>query len=88
LLQLVPIDLILSLYTIKKNLQSSNVQLAPSLTSNKARSAEDKWSLLLNLKELYCFISMENLALTVSAVRQCIDSCICKHLQMLAYLAA
>lgn len=56
--------------------------------SNNARSAEDKWSLLLNLKELYCFISVENLALPMSIVRQCIDSCISKHLQMLTYLAA
>lgn len=45
-------------------------------------------SLILNLKELYCFISMENLAFPMSTVRQCIDSCISKHLKMLTYLAA
>lgn len=44
--------------------------------------------LFLNLKKLYCFISVKNLALPMSTIRQCIDSSISKNLQMLTYLAA
>lgn len=45
-------------------------------------------SLIPNLEELSCFISVENLALPMSTVRQCTDSCISKHLKMLTRLAA